>query len=121
MTAPIVLKDSTGTNVTFNFTSHVGNILTYDSVGDSLLNRKRLTINFGENAKVNRVKMKLSVPSVVTVEGVPTVGYTQVASSDHSVVRASTAVERADLAALFANLQAAASIQEIIKNGVMPA
>lgn len=119
----ITLKNAANADVVFFLTGVNGNTAIFDSASDSLLGRKRIEVTLKSSSAVNRVGYKLTLPSVcddATACGVSKMKYTQIASGDISVVKASTALDRNDLAALQASLAANASIQNMIKNGVMP-
>lgn len=119
----ITLKDAEGVDVVFTLTGVSGNTAIFDSVTDSLLGRKRLEVSLKQSAAVNRVGYKLTLPSVCDDEttcGVSKITYTQIASGDISVVKASTVVDRNDLAAMQASLASSAAVQNMITNGVMP-
>lgn len=118
----IVLKNSLNEDVTFNRTTVLSNGVVFDSVGESLLDRKRITLTLGESQNVNRVKIKLSVPHVCN-DGpgcAPVVDYTQVASMDYSVVRFADAKSRADLASFMASLASDPQVVELVEDGVTP-
>lgn len=120
----IVLKNSSNADVTFTLSHQLANGVVFDSVGESLLDRKRLTLTLGESQNVNRVRLKLSVPHVCQNGGTgcsPVIDYTQVASMDFSVVRFASGEARDDLIALAASLAADAQVKQLVTNGVMPA
>lgn len=120
----IVLKDRLGADVEFVYSGSTDDGVVFDTRGgNSLLDRKRLTLRLNSSGATNRVKTKLSVPSVCTTEPgcVPTVSYTLVASADISVVKFSSADDRADLVALLASLQGSAEIANLINEGILPA
>lgn len=119
----ITLKDASGTDVVFTLTGVSGNTAIFDSVSDSLLGRKRIEVTLKSSAAVNRVGYKLTLPNVcedVASCGISKISYTQVASGDISVVKASTAADRDDLSAMQASLAGNLAIANMIKNGVMP-
>lgn len=120
---PIVLKDRLAGDVTFNYTGTTQNGIIYDAAGSTLLSRKRLTLQMTESAKVNRIKWKLSVPSVCASapDCVPTVSYTLVASGDISVVKFSTAEDREDLQAMASSLAAHAAVESLVVDGAFGA
>lgn len=119
----IVLKDRNGANVTFNQKGYTNNGIIFEAMGTTLLDRKRLSLQITEGANVNRVKFKLSVPSVcqsATDCSTSAVQYTLVASGDLSVVRFSSNEAREDLAALVASLAASAELENMVTDGVLP-
>lgn len=118
----IVLKNRNDEDVIFKFTGVTANGVIYDSVGTTLMDRKRLTLQVQEGAKVNRVKYKISVPSVCTsgTDCVPTVSYTLVDSGDLSVVRFSSVEDRQDLAAFHKSLASSEAVAEMIVSGGLP-
>lgn len=120
----IVLKDRNDADVEFVYSGSTANGVIFDTRGgENLLDRKRLTLQMNSNGATNRVKTKLSVPTVCTKEPgcVPTVSYTLVASADISVVKFSSADDRADLVALLASLQGSTEIADLITEGILPA
>lgn len=118
----IVLKDQSNEDVVFTHVSTAPGQLVFVNRGDNLLDTKQLTLNLNENARVNRVKFKLSVPTVNidSASGLPGVTYTQVASGDISVVKFSSAADRALLGALTASLVNSTAIQDLVKDGAFP-
>lgn len=118
----IVLKDRNDEDVIFKFTGVTNNGVVYDAIGATLLDRKRLTLQVQEGANVNRVKYKISVPSVCSsgTDCVPTVSYTLVDSGDLSVVRFSSIEDRQDLAAFHKSLAASDVVTDMIVSGGLP-
>lgn len=118
----IVLKDSTAADITFKLVGTNGNSVIFDAAGSTLLSRKRLTLQVSEGKNANRVKFKLSVPTVCAQAPgcVPTVSYTQVASGDYSIVRFSSEIDRQDLSAMVASLTANNTIKDMIVDGSLP-
>lgn len=118
----IVLKDASDADVVFTHVSTAPGQLVFVNRGDNLLDTKQLTLNLNESARVNRVKFKLSVPSVGTdsVTGLPVVSFTQVASGDFSVVKFSSAADRALLGALSSSLVESTAVQDLVKSGSFP-
>lgn len=119
----IVLKDKANADVTFTLSGISGNSVIYDNKGDSLLNRKRITLSLNENKSTNRIAIKLSVPSVCEATpgcDVPSIKYTQVASADISVVKFSTKLDREDLQAMFDSLISSTAVVNLVENGVLP-
>lgn len=117
----IVLKDRNNADVTFSLTSVSPNGLVFDNRSGALLNRKRITLSLNEGAKTNRVRCKLSIPAVATVDGLPVVQYTQVGSCDISVVTFASDEDRQDLAAMFGSLATSAAVTDMIEAGILPA
>jgi len=116
----IVLKDRNSADVPFTLTSVSGNGMVFDNRTGALLNRKRLTLSLNESQKTNRVRAKLSVPSVATVDGIPVITYTQVASCDISVVTFASEDDRADLQAMFSSLTATPAVKNMVERGILP-
>lgn len=120
----IVLKDRNDIDVVFSQKGYTNNGLIFEAAGTNLLDRKRLTLQISEGASVNRVKFKLSAPSVcqsATDCSSTAVQYTLVASGDLSVVRFSSEEDRKDLAALVASLAACTELEDMIVDGSLPA
>lgn len=127
MSSPIVLKDSALADQTFNYVgTGANNAIIYERSAPTLVGRARLSLSLSGNSNVNRVRVKMSVPSVCTTPlpdggcSRPTVEYTQVASADLSVVAFSSAASRADLAAMFGSLISNADVISMITDGVTP-
>lgn len=118
----IVLKNKANVDVTFNFVGTTANGVIYDAPGATLLDRKRLTLQLIEGKNANRVKFKLSVPSVCdTAPGcVPVISYTQVASGDYSIVRFSSLLDRQDIDAMVASLTDSTAITSLVVDGSLP-
>lgn len=117
----IVLKNRLNADVTFSKIGVSGTSVVFEAPGTTLMDRKRLVLSLTEGKNVNRVKFKLTVPTVGTdSNGVPTVSYTQVASGDVSVVRFSSVADRADLAAMLGSLAASDAVGDMINDGSMP-
>lgn len=118
----IVLKDQNAADVIFHHVETAPNTLVFMNRGDSLLDIKKLTLTLNESAKVNRVKWKLSVPTVKTdvATGLPVVSYTQVASGDLSVVKFSSSADRALICALQESLTATTAVKDLVISGAFP-
>lgn len=117
----IVLKDQANADVTFHHVGTTQNSLSFASRGDSLLDVKKLTLTLTENANTNRVKVKLSVPTVsADAAGKTVIAYTQVASSDITVVKFSTLEDRALIDSLFASIVSNAAVSNLVKTGSFP-
>lgn len=123
----IVLKDALGADQVFTFStvSPNGESVFTRNTGP-LLGRAELRISLNGNAKVNRVKAKLSVPSVCTsaptADGCTTtaVEYIMVGSTDISVVKQSSEESRDDLNAMLKSLAATPVIEQLIVDGILP-
>lgn len=123
----IVLKDKLGADQVFTFSTVApnGDSVFTRNVGP-LLGRAELRLSLNGNAKVNRVKAKLSVPSVCVsapVEGscaTSTVEYIMVGSTDISVVKQSSETAREDFNAMLESLAANATIAQVIIDGILP-
>lgn len=123
MPTPIVLKDSTNADVTFNYSGSDNAGMHFDQANGTLMSRRRISISQGESKNTNRVRVKLSLPTVC--EGseacaVPSILYTQVASADITVVKFASLIDRKDLAALFGNLILSAAVKTTVTDGIMP-
>lgn len=117
----IVLKDATADDVIFTHVKTAPNTLTYVNRGDSLLDSRELTISLNENANTNRVRVKLSVPRVgKNADGKSVIEYTQVASSDITIVKFSTAEDRALIDALFKSAISSDVVSDLVQNGAFP-
>lgn len=118
----IVLKDQDSEDVVFTHVSTAPGSLVYVNRGDSLYDQKRLTLSLNESANVNRVKFKLSVPTVDVdpTTGLPAVSYTQVASGDVSVVKFSSLADRKLISALQDSLLSSAEFKNLIETGSFP-
>lgn len=118
----IVLKNRLNENITFTYAGRTSQGAVFDSPGATLLDRKRITLQLGENQNVNRVKMKISVPVLNTsVAGAaPTVSYTQVASGDITVVRFADEANREDIVSLFSSLAGSATVLALATEGILP-
>lgn len=122
MSKTIVLKDQHDADVVFHHVETRTGSLVYMNRGETLLDVKQLTLTLNENAKTNRIKFKLSVPTVgddVTT-GLPVVSYTQVASGDVSVVKFSTSADRELIDALQKSLANNEAIKDLIVDGAFP-
>lgn len=120
---PIVLKNHAGDDVTFTFQGRTANGVIFDSRGDSLQGKKRLTLQLVEGREVNRVRYKISAPAVCDDAnncGKTVVAYTLVASGDMSVVRAASSDDIADLVALTASLASSDAIDAMANEGILP-
>lgn len=114
----IVLKNRLNEDVTFSKVGINGTSVVFEAPGTTLMDRKRLILSLAEGKNVNRVKFKLTVPTVSADNGgVPTVSYTQVASGDVSVVRFSSSADRADLAAMLGSLATSSAVDDMIIDG----
>lgn len=123
----IVLKDSLGVDQTFTFTTVSPN---GDSVfvrqSGPLLGRAELRLAVGGNTNVNRVKAKLSLPVVCAADSSPgscpttMIKYTQVGSTDITVVKQSSEVERQDLNAMLKSLAGNPVVEQLVINGIIP-
>lgn len=117
----IVLKNRLNQDVTFSKVGLSGSSVVYEANGTTLMDRKRLILSLAEGKNVNRVKFKLTVPTMCADNGcVPTVSYTQVASGDVSVVRFSSEEDRANLAAMLGSLASSQAVKDMINDGSMP-
>lgn len=118
----IVLKDQNDADVVFTHVSTAPGSLTFQSVGANLLDTKRLVMSLGSNTNANRIKFKLTVPSVCNdVAGCkPVINYTQVASGDISIVKFSSEADRQAIAAMTASLVDNAAIKDLIVDGAFP-
>lgn len=119
----IVLKDSTGADVVFQYTgSPAANKQVYQRRGSTLLDTYKLELSLTESANTNRVRYKLSVPKVCSksAECNPVVSFTQVASGDITVVKFSELTDRKLLQALTASLVATTAMSDLVENGYFP-
>lgn len=117
----IVLKDQADSDVTFTHVRTAPGLLEFQSRGDSLLDVKRLTLSLNENANTNRVRFKLSIPTIGTdAANKPVVTYTQVVSGDFTVVKFSTEADRALLNALATSLVSNATVTDLVVDGAFP-
>lgn len=117
----IVLKDASDGDVVFTHVKTAPNTLTFVNRGDSLLASKELTLSLNENANTNRVRMKISVPRVGrNADGKSVIEYTQVASSDITIVKFSTAEDRALIDALFKSAVSNVVLSDLVQNGAFP-
>lgn len=118
----IVLKDQNAADVVFQHVETAPNTLVFVSRGDSLLDVKKLTLTLNESAKVNRVKWKLTVPTVKSdvTTGLPVVSYTQVASGDLSVVKFSSQADRTLICALQESLLSTTVVKDLVVSGAFP-
>lgn len=118
----LVLKDQTSADVVFTHVETSPNTLTFMNRGDNLLDAKKITLSLNESAKVNRVKYKISVPTVATdaATGLPAVKYTQVASGDISVVKFGSSADRALISALQESLVASPELKDLVISGNFP-
>lgn len=118
----IVLRDKNSDDVVFRHSETALNSMVFINRGDNLLDVKKLTLSLNESAKVNRVKFKLSVPTVDTdiATGLPAVKYTQVASGDVSVVKFGTEADRDLIAALQESLLSSTEFKDLVVQGSFP-
>lgn len=117
----IVLKDQTDSDVMFTHVRTAPGMLEFQSRGDSLMDVKRLTLSLNENANTNRVRFKLSIPTIGTdAANKPVVTYTQVVSGDFTVVKFSSEDDRALLKALTSSLVSSATVSDLVVNGAFP-
>lgn len=117
----IVLKDAKAADVVFTHVKTAPNTLTFVNRGDSLLDSKELTLSLNENANTNRVRVKLSVPRVgQNADGKSVVEYTQVASCDITIVKFSTADDRALIDALFGSAISSSVVSDLVRSGAFP-
>lgn len=116
----ITLKDKDNADVVFTLGSRNGSIEQYYHNGSSLLDTARLTLNLKENAAVNRIIAKLSVPTVGTIPstGVPGVLWTEIGSFDLGAVRAASNDAGLNFIAMFASLASSDKVKSLYTTGV---
>lgn len=119
----IVLKDHNNTDVVFTHISTVNGKMTFQAQGSSLMDAKRLEISLSENANTNRIRTKLSVPTMCaeSVGCKPVILYTQVSSSDITVVKFSTLDDRKLINALEQSVLSSTVIKNLVENAQFPA
>lgn len=118
----LVLKDALGADVTLAYIGSTNEGIMFERAATTLMGRTRAVISLTENGKTNRVRGKLTKPTVTSpVNGdVPTVQYTEIGSFDFSIFRAGASEGRADIAALVASFVASPLVSAAIVDGVKP-
>lgn len=123
----LVLKDANGADQSFLFVGHdKGNAAIFERQSDALIGRARIVLQLAGNTNVNRVKAKLSVPTVSSITpdtgavARPVVEYTHVASTDISVVAFSNAESRADILAMFRSLLDSSTVANMVTDASLP-
>lgn len=118
----IVLKDRADADVVFNHVSTNNLTLVYKAKGTNLMDEKVLTLQLAPNANTNRIRVKLSVPTLCAAEVgcKPTINYTQVASGDITVVKFSSDEDRADLSAMVGSLFSSTAVVDLVNDASFP-
>lgn len=123
MSTTLVLKDASGADITLAYIGSTNDGLVFERVSSTLVGRLRAVVTLTEGQKTNRVRGKLTAPSVTTLPdsgAIPVVQYTEIGSFDFSIFRGGATEGRSDLAAMLASLMTNPVVTNAIVDGVKP-
>lgn len=114
----ITLKDKDNVNVAFNLRSFTGDKASYVSAQGSIAENMRLDLQVKEHRDTVRVVGKLSVPTVVTVDGTINVAFTEVGSFDLSSVKKADEASQDNFLALMSSFVSSPEVAAAYTTGV---